>query len=125
MQLSGRDSIFFLIGLAAWMAGAFDLHALSIRTVKLADYFDRTKTDVTTAITLTLLLGSVGAAFFGLAGGKYGRKVVLNMIILGALQIATIYSRTFQQFLTVRSLFGLLMSDMHGNAIAMALELCP
>ena len=31
-------------------------HALSIQTKKLADYYHTSKTDITTAITLTLLL---------------------------------------------------------------------
>ncbi|KAJ5309022.1 hypothetical protein PENANT_c020G10224 [Penicillium antarcticum] len=127
MQLSARDWLFFLVGLAAWTADAFDFHALSIQTVKLSDYYGRSKTDITTAITLTLLLRSVGAAGFGLAGDRYGRKwpMVINMVILGLLQIATIYSHTFQQFLAVRSLFGLFMGGVYGNAIAMALEHCP
>jgi len=51
--------------------------------------------------------------------------MVFNMVILGLLQIATIYSSTFQQFLAVRSLFGLFMGGVYGNAIAMALEHCP
>lgn len=67
-QLSLRDWTFFLVGLAAWTADAFDFHALSIQTKKLADFYDRSKTDITTAITLTLLLRSVGAAIFGLLG---------------------------------------------------------
>lgn len=41
------------------------------------------------------------------------------MIILGVLQIATIYSTTFSQFLAVRSIFGLFMGGVYGNAIAM------
>ncbi|KAF2006420.1 carboxylic acid transport protein-like protein [Amniculicola lignicola CBS 123094] len=126
-QLKAKDWLYFIVGFLAWTADAFDFHALSIQTVKLAKYYDRSKTDITTAITLTLLLRSVGAAFFGLAGDKFGRKwpMVLNMIILGLLQIATIYSKTFQQFLAVRSLFGLFMGGVYGNAIAMALENCP
>lgn len=127
MQLSIRDWIFFIVGLASWTADAYDFHALSIQTKKLAAYYDRSNTEITTAITLTLLLRSVGAAAFGLAGDQFGRKwpMVINMIILGALQIATIYSQTFQQFLAVRSLFGLFMGGVYGNAIAMALEHCP
>ncbi|KAL0265186.1 hypothetical protein SLS55_001150 [Diplodia seriata] len=126
-QLSLKDWIFFLVGLAAWTADAFDFHALSIQTVKLSKYYNQSKTNISTAITLTLLLRSIGAAFFGLAGDKFGRKwpMVLNMIILGILQIATIYSTTFNQFLAVRSLFGLFMGGVYGNAIAMALENCP
>ncbi|CAM1507960.1 Fc.00g048080.m01.CDS01 [Cosmosporella sp. VM-42] len=126
-QLSAKDWVFFIVGFCAWTADAFDFHALSIQTVKLAKYYGRSKTDITTAITLTLLLRSVGAAVFGLAGDKWGRKwpMVFNMIVLGILQIATIYSTTFSQFLGVRSLFGLFMGGVYGNAIAMALEQCP
>ena len=63
----------------------------------------------------------------GAAGDRYGRKwpMVINMLVLGLLQIATIYSTTFQQFLAVRSLFGLFMGGVYGNAIAMALENAP
>lgn len=126
-QLSLSQWVFFLVGLAAWMADAFDFHALSIQTTKLAKYYDRSKTDITTAITLTLLLRSVGAAIFGLMADKFGRKwpMVANMIILGLLQIATIYSNTFGAFLGVRALFGLFMGGVYGSAIAMALENCP
>jgi len=126
-QLSAKDWLFFIVGFCAWSADAFDFHALSIQTTKLAKYYNRSNTDITTAITLTLLLRSVGAAIFGLAGDKWGRKwpMVVNMIILGLLQIATIYSSTFQQFLAVRSIFGLFMGGVYGNAIAMALENCP
>lgn len=126
-QLDAKGWLFFLVGLSAWMADAFDFHALSIQTVKLAKYYHTSKTNITTAITLTLLLRSVGAAFFGAAGDKFGRKwpMVVNMVVLGLLQIATIYSTTFSQFLAVRSLFGLFMGGVYGNAIAMALENCP
>jgi MFS family permease len=52
---------------------------------------------------------------FGLAGDKWGRKwpMVVNMIVLGVLQIATIYSTTFSEFLAVRSLFGLFMGGVY------------
>ncbi|KAI1074848.1 carboxylic acid transport protein [Whalleya microplaca] len=126
-QLSARDWLYFFVGFFSWTADAFDFHALSIQTFKLSKYYDRSKTDITTAITLTLLLRSIGAAIFGLLGDRFGRKwpMVANMLILGLLQIATIYSATFQQFLAVRSLFGLFMGGVYGNAVAMALENCP
>lgn len=113
-QLSARDWLFFLVGFAAWTADAFDFHALSIQQKKLADYYGRSKTEISTAITLTLLLRSVGAAVFGMAGDRWGRKwpMVVNMIVLGVLQIATIYCATFGQFLAVRALFGLFMGGV-------------
>src|SRR6266542_2324231 len=88
--------LFFICGFLAWTADAFDFHALSIQTVKLAAYYKQSNTNITTAITLTLLLRSVGAAFFGLAGDRFGRKwpMVINMLVLGLLQIATIYCAT-------------------------------
>ena len=126
-KLTPSGWLFFAVGFASWTADAFDFHALSIQTTKLADYYNTSNTNVSTAITLTLLLRSIGALFFGLAGDQYGRKwpMVINMLVLGLLQIATIYSATFQQFLAVRALFGLFMGGVYGNAIAMALENCP
>ncbi|GAW16188.1 hypothetical protein ANO14919_056110 [Xylariales sp. No.14919] len=125
--LSAKDWLYFFVGWFAWTADAFDFHALSIQTVKLSKYYDTSKTSITTAITLTLLLRSVGAAIFGLLGDRYGRKwpMVANLIILGGLQVGTIYAATFQEFLAVRSLFGLFMGGVYGNAVAMALENCP
>lgn len=113
-QLSAKDWLFFIVGFLAWSADAFDFHALSIQQKKLAEFYGTSKTNISTAITLTLLLRSVGAALFGLAGDKYGRKwpMVLNMIILGLLQIATIFSSTFGAFLGVRALFGLFMGGV-------------
>jgi hypothetical protein len=55
-QLSGRDWLFFIVGFAAWTADAYDFHALSIQQVKLANYFRTSKTDVSTAITLSELV---------------------------------------------------------------------
>ncbi|KAK4554212.1 hypothetical protein LTR86_008740 [Recurvomyces mirabilis] len=126
-QLTPSAWLYFIVGFASWSADAFDFHALSIQSTKLAKYYNTDNTQISTAITLTLLLRSVGAAFFGLAGDRYGRKwpMVINMLVLGLLQIATIYAGTFQQFLAVRSLFGLFMGGVYGNAVAMALENCP
>jgi MFS family permease len=113
-QLSSQDWLHFIVGFSAWSADAFDFHSLSIQQVKLAIYYGTTKTDISTAITLTLLLRSVGALLFGMAGDKWGRKwpMVVNMIVLGLLQMGTIYSATYAQFLAVRSLFGLAMGGV-------------
>lgn len=42
-QLSAKDWLYFIVGFCAWTADAFDFHALSIQTVKLAKYYGRSK----------------------------------------------------------------------------------
>lgn len=69
-QLTAKNWLYFSVGLAACTADAFDYQALAIQTVKLAQYYETTNTQITTAITLTHTLRSVGAAAFGLAGDK-------------------------------------------------------
>lgn len=95
-------------------ADAFDFHALSIQTVKLSKHFGKSKSDITTAITLTLLLRSVGALGFGWFSDKGGRKypLALNMMVLGALQVGSIYAPNFKTFLAIRALFGLGMGGV-------------
>ena len=121
-QLTAKQWLFYWTGFFCWFGDAFDFHALSIQTSKLSAFYGVTKSDVSTAITLTLLLRSVGAVFFGIAGDYFGRKypMVLNMFLLGALQIGSIYATTFNQFLATRALFGIAMGGVFGNAAAMA-----
>jgi MFS family permease len=71
-------------GLASWTMDGFDFHVVSLSVTTLAKYYNVTKTDVTTSITLTLLFRSLGAAIFGIAGDFWGRKypMVVNMIIV-------------------------------------------
>lgn len=62
----------------------FDFHVVSLSVTTLAQYYNVSKTDVTTSITLTLLFRSLGAAIFGIAGDFWGRKypMVINMFIV-------------------------------------------
>ena len=62
----------------------FDFHVVSLSVTTLAGYYNVTKTDITTSITLTLLFRSLGAAIFGIAGDFWGRKypMVINMFIV-------------------------------------------
>lgn len=51
--------------------------------------------------------------------------MTLNLLMLGALQIGTIYAPSFQAFLAVRALFGIAMGGIWGSAVSMALENIP
>lgn len=104
----------YIIGFLCWTADAFDFHALSIQTVKLSQHFEISRTEISTAVTLTLLLRSVGAAIFGVFSDYFGRKypLTINMWILGALQVGSIYAPNWNTFLAIRALFGLGMGGV-------------
>lgn len=76
---------------------------------RLAVAFNVSTLQVTTSITLTLLFRPVGAIIFGLASDRYGRKwpLVANLVLVAVLSLSSAYVATFQQFLAVRSLFGI------------------
>lgn len=93
----------------------------------LATQFGKTNAQITWGITLVLMLRSVGAITFGIAADRYGRKwpFVVNNILFIVLELATGFCDTYSSFLAVRSLFGIAMGGLYGNAAATALEDCP
>lgn len=70
---------------------------------------------------------SVGAIIFGIAADRYGRKwpFVVNNVLFIVLELGTGFCNTYKQFLAVRSLYGIAMGGLYGNAAATALEDCP
>jgi SHS family lactate transporter-like MFS transporter len=98
-----------------------------LNVTPIAETFGKQPSDITWAITLTLMLRSVGAIAFGIAGDKYGRKwpFIVNLMLIIIIEIATSFTQTFEQFLGVRALFGIAMGGMYGNASATALEDAP
>jgi SHS family lactate transporter-like MFS transporter len=68
-----------------------------------------------------------GAATFGLAADRYGRKwpFIVNSFLLIIFELCTGFCQTYAQFLVVRGLFGFAMDGIYGNAATTALEDCP
>ncbi len=126
-QLTLRQWNFFAIAMAGWTWDAFDFFAVSLNVRAIAKTFDVSTKDVTWGITLVLMLRSVGAVIFGIAGDRYGRKYpyIINLLLLVVLQIGTGFVQTYQQFLGVRALFGIAMGGIFGNASATAFDDCP
>jgi SHS family lactate transporter-like MFS transporter len=93
----------------------------------IAETFGKLPSDITWAITLTLMLRAVGAVIFGILGDRYGRKwpFIFNLVLIIVIEMATGFVQTFEQFLAVRALFGIAMGGMYGNASATALEDAP
>ncbi|PFH49486.1 hypothetical protein AMATHDRAFT_63047 [Amanita thiersii Skay4041] len=117
----------FWTGWLAWTCDAIDFFSVSLSVTQLQTQFNRSTKDITTAITLTLLLRSVGAIIFGFLSDRFGRKwpLVINLLVVAVLELGAGFVQTFKQFLAVRSLFGIGMGGIWGLAASTALENLP
>ncbi|KAG7098524.1 hypothetical protein E1B28_000464 [Marasmius oreades] len=111
----------------AWTCDAIDFFSVSLSVPSLGKTFNKKNPDITTAITLTLLLRSAGAVIFGFISDRYGRKwpLVFNLVLVAILELGAGFVQTFKQFLAVRSLFGIGMGGIWGLAASTALENLP
>ncbi|KIY44464.1 MFS general substrate transporter [Fistulina hepatica ATCC 64428] len=117
----------FCSGWLAWTCDAIDFFSVSLSVSSLASDFNEDVSNVTTAITLTLLLRPVGAAIFGLISDRFGRKwpLIVNLLIVAVLQLGAGFVKSFSAFLGIRSLFGIGMGGIWGLAASTALENLP
>ncbi|KAK7451730.1 hypothetical protein VKT23_012409 [Stygiomarasmius scandens] len=117
----------FFSGWLAWSCDAIDFFSVSLSVSGLGRSFGRDTHDITTAITLTLLLRSAGAVIFGIISDRYGRKwpLVANLLIVAVLELGAGFVKSYSAFLGVRSLFGIGMGGIWGLAASTALENLP
>ncbi|KAJ7257251.1 MFS general substrate transporter [Mycena haematopus] len=118
---------FFWVGWLAWTCDAIDFFSVSLSVTSLATQFGKGTTDITKAITLTLLFRSVGAVLFGVFSDRFGRKwpLVFNLVLVSILELGAGFVQTYAQFLALRSLFGIGMGGIWGLAASNALENLP
>ncbi|KAJ7438896.1 major facilitator superfamily domain-containing protein [Mycena galericulata] len=118
---------FFWVGWLAWMCDALYFISVGLSVPALGTQFNKDTTDITQAITLTLLFRTVGAVIFGLFSDRFGRKwpLVLNLLFVAVLELGAGFVQTFRQFLVLRSLFGIGMGGIWGMAASTSLENLP
>lgn len=126
-EIPGRQWLLILCAFMGWTWDAFDFFTISLNVDVLSTQLDKSVTDITWAITLVLMLRTVGALVFGYFGDRYGTKwpFVVNLAMMAAIQIGCSFITTFEQFLGVRAFFGIIMGGIYGNAAALALDDCP
>ncbi|OXC70502.1 hypothetical protein AYX13_00977 [Cryptococcus neoformans] len=119
--------LMFFSGWLAWTVDGYDFFCVSLTLDSLAEQFDVDPSSITTAITLTLLFRSLGAVIIGLCADRYGRKwtLVFNCLLIMVFELGSGFVNTYQQFLAVRSLFGIAMGGIWGCAAATGLENVP
>lgn len=115
------------VGFLAFYADFLDFNVLAAATKKIAAYYGTSKAHVSDSITYTMALRVIGAAIFGFLGDLIGRRwpLIIDLVILGSLQIASIYCTDINQFLGVRALFGIGMGGIWGCSASHLMENAP
>lgn len=126
-EISWKQWKFILCAFMGWTWDAFDFFTISLNVSQLSEDLDRSVTQITWGITLVLMLRTIGAFIFGYLGDRYGNRwpFVINLALMAVIQVGVSFIQTFRQFLGVRSLFGIVMGGIYGNAAALALDDCP
>ncbi|KAI5452287.1 hypothetical protein NCC49_000851 [Naganishia albida] len=126
-SISLEGHLLLLSGWLAWTVDGYDYFSVSLTAKLLAKQFDKDVKAITTAITLTLLFRSVGAVIFGLLSDRYGRKWTLvgNLLLIAVFELGSSFCTNYGAFLAVRSLFGIAMGGIWGQASNTALENVP
>ncbi|KAJ7577030.1 MFS general substrate transporter [Mycena floridula] len=117
----------FFCGMLSWTTDSLDFVSVSLSVLRLTEEFSKTTTQVTTAITITLLLRFIGALIFGAISDRYGRRwpLSVNLFLIAAFQLGAGFAQTWQQFLVLRALFGVFMGGVFGLSSNTALENLP
>ncbi|QOU22993.1 hypothetical protein BRETT_003183 [Brettanomyces bruxellensis] len=126
-QVDRRQWYNIMVAFWCWSWDAYDFFTISLNITQLSEDLDVSVKSITWGITLVLMLRSIGAFVFGYYGDRYGRKypLAVNMFLVTLLKIGTGFIKTYKEFLAVRSLFGILLGGVYGNATALALDDCP
>ncbi|KAG7192555.1 uncharacterized protein KQ657_001654 [Scheffersomyces spartinae] len=123
-QMTSTDWNFYLLGFFGWTVDALDFFCVSVSAPEIAKSLGVSITDITWGVTLVLMLRSVGALIFGLSADYFGRKwcFILICFLFVVVELGTGFVQTYQQFLGVRALFGVLMGAFYPIASVTALE---
>src|SRR6266850_4746386 len=106
----------FIACFLGWTLDALDFFLLTFVLIPVSNEFGRSVSQVTFAITLTLLMRPIGAFIFGLLGDKFGRRIPLmaDIIFYSVMELLTAFAPNFTVFLILRALFGIGMGGEWG-----------
>jgi MFS transporter, SHS family, lactate transporter len=117
----------FIACFLGWTLDALDFFLLTFVLIPVANEFGRSISQVTFAITLTLLMRPIGAFIFGLFGDKFGRRIPLmvDIVFYSVIELLTAFAPNFTVFLILRALFGIGMGGEWGLGASLAMESLP
>ncbi|KAJ2786409.1 Carboxylic acid transporter [Coemansia interrupta] len=96
-------------------------------TTELAASFNKDPSEVTSAITVTLMLRPIGALVFGVIGDRYGRRIPLmvNLFLFTVIELASGFAQNLPTFIGLRAIYGILMGGEWGLGNSLAMETLP
>ncbi len=117
----------FAASFLGWALDAFDYFLLTFILKDIAADFKVKVTEVSLAITLTLVARPFGAFVFGRLADRFGRRPVLqiDVALYSLLAIASAFSPNLITLLVLRCLFGFAMGGEWGIGASLALETIP
>jgi SHS family lactate transporter-like MFS transporter len=117
----------FVASFLGWALDAFDYFLLTFILKDIAADFHVKVTEVSLAITLTLVARPFGAFVFGRLADRFGRKPILqiDVAVYSLLAVASAFSPNLWVLLALRFLFGFAMGGEWGIGASLALETIP
>ncbi|KAI9301176.1 major facilitator superfamily domain-containing protein [Cunninghamella echinulata] len=126
-NLNNQQRITFTAAFLGWMLDAFDFFCVTLTTTHIAKEFNVPISDVTSAITTTLMLRPIGALIFGALADKYGRRwpLMIDIVLFSLINMASGFAPNLQTFIGLRAVFGICMGGEWGLGASLALETLP
>jgi SHS family lactate transporter-like MFS transporter len=117
----------FLASFLGWALDAFDFFLLTFILKDIAADFHAKISQLSVAITLTLVARPLGAFVFGRLADRYGRRPVLmvDVALYSVLALASAFAPNLIALLVLRFLFGFAMGGEWGIGASLALETIP
>ncbi|CAG8522691.1 261_t:CDS:2 [Dentiscutata erythropus] len=126
-SLNRTQAITFIAAYLGWTLDAFDFFTVSFALPYIAEEFHMKPSDISSSITVTLMLRPVGALIFGILTEKYGRKYPLmaDIILYSVVELASGFAPNFAVFIILRGIFGIAMGGEWGSGAALTMEILP
>jgi SHS family lactate transporter-like MFS transporter len=116
-----------IAGFLGWSLDAFDFFLVVMALPAIAKTFNKTVTEMSFALTVTLAFRPVGALIFGLMADRYGRRIplMINLVFYSIIEVLSGVAPNFTTFLILRALFGIGMGGEWGVGASLTMEKVP
>ncbi|KAI9298449.1 MFS general substrate transporter [Neoconidiobolus thromboides FSU 785] len=126
-SLNKAQALAFTAAFLGWSLDAFDFHLVSFALHDIGQDLGYSDTEMSTGITMTLLLRPVGALIFGLLADRFGRRIplMIDVILFSVMGLCTGFVTNLTQFIIIRAIFGICMGGEWGLGASLAMESLP